>query len=57
MTNNAISAGALLSSKRVREKKQCPVCNNEFVGIKKAIYCSNKCRQQAKYKRKKSESI
>lgn len=48
-----LSAGAILASKRKIETKICPVCKEEFKGIKKAIFCSNKCRQKDKYQRNK----
>jgi len=50
---NTLSAGAILASKRKIESKICPVCKEEFEGIKKAIFCSNKCRQKDKYQRNK----
>lgn len=30
----------------------CPTCDKEFEGIVTAKYCSNACRQRAKYRRK-----
>jgi hypothetical protein len=48
-----LSAGAILASKRKIETKVCPVCQEEFEGIKKAVFCSNKCRQKDKYQRNK----
>ncbi|WP_167374441.1 hypothetical protein [Bathymodiolus platifrons methanotrophic gill symbiont] len=50
---NTLSAGAILASKRKIETKICPVCKEEFEGIKKAKFCSNKCRQKDKYQRNK----
>ncbi len=47
------SADAILASKRTIETKRCPVCEEEFKGIKKAVFCSNKCRQKDKYERNK----
>ncbi len=37
---------------------RCPVCGKRFSAIVKAIYCSNACKQKAKYRqrRKKRES-
>lgn len=29
----------------------CPVCGKSFTGLKTARYCSNRCRQAAKYAR------
>jgi hypothetical protein len=48
-----LSAGAILASKRKIETKICPICEEEFEGIKKAVFCSNKCRQKDKYQRNK----
>lgn len=48
-------AGRKLSALRRRETKECVVCGVEFRGIKKAVYCSNACRQRAKYQRAKLE--
>ena len=48
-----LSLGAMLAAKRKIETKICPVCKEEFEGIKKAIFCSNKCRQKDKYQRNK----
>ncbi|SCN47371.1 hypothetical protein BAZMOX_15154_2 [methanotrophic endosymbiont of Bathymodiolus azoricus (Menez Gwen)] len=48
-----LSAGAILSSKRKIEAKICPICQEEFEAIKKAVFCSNKCRQKDKYERNK----
>jgi len=52
MMNNA----AQLASMRLQLLKQCDVCHAEFKAIKIARYCSEKCRQRAKYLRKKSSS-
>ena len=37
---------------------RCPVCGKRFSAVVKAIYCSNACKQKAKYRqrRKKKES-
>jgi len=56
MTNNILSPGAALAAQRKKEKKVCPVCNEKFIGIKKAIYCSNRCRQSAKNARNKNNN-
>jgi predicted nucleic acid-binding Zn ribbon protein len=34
----------------------CAVCGKVFNGIKKAVYCSNACRQKAKYRRNTAKS-
>jgi len=45
--------GSNLARMRQRVEKECPVCGGSFKAIKKAVYCSNKCRQKAKYQRAK----
>jgi len=49
-----MTIGAQLSAQRKRIEKVCPSCNTTFQGVKIAKYCSNKCRQKAKYLRGKS---
>ena len=44
-----------LAGMRKRTKHECVICRNEFEGIKQAKYCSNACRQKAKYDREKSK--
>jgi len=56
MTNNILSPGAALAAKRKKEKKVCPSCQEKFIGIKTAIYCSNKCRQRAKNARNRANN-
>lgn len=46
-------AGAALAAQRRRTSHTCPVCSKRFSGIAKAVYCSNACRQKAKYQRKR----
>jgi predicted nucleic acid-binding Zn ribbon protein len=43
--------GAALAALRRRTWHLCAVCGKRFSGIAKAIYCSNACRQKAKYAR------
>lgn len=47
-------AAALLSSHRKRVTVSCAVCSTEFKGLTTAVYCSNACRQRAKYARMKA---
>lgn len=47
-------AAALLSAQRKRIDKVCPQCGKQFKAIKTAVYCSNACRQRAKYARQKA---
>ena len=46
-----LSPGAMLAAKRKIETKICPVCLEEFEGIKTAKFCSNKCKQKDKYQK------
>ena len=34
----------------------CPVCQASFLALRTAVYCSNRCRQAAKYRRVKAAS-
>lgn len=51
----ASEPGKDLASLRLRVLHTCPHCQNEFTGIKKAKYCSERCRQAAKYARTKEK--
>jgi len=42
-----------LAAQRRRVSHTCPVCGATFTAIKTARYCSNACRQKAKYRRGK----
>ena len=44
-----------LAGLRKQVKHECVVCHSEFEGIKQAKYCSNACRQKAKYGREKAK--
>lgn len=45
--------GAALAAMRRTTWHNCAVCTKRFSGIAKAVYCSNACRQKAKYERRK----
>ncbi|MBE0440423.1 MAG: hypothetical protein IBX57_11865 [Gammaproteobacteria bacterium] len=45
--------GRQLSLARTQLLKECEFCHRPFNGIKIAIYCSESCRQKAKYQRGK----
>ena len=45
---------AALSALRKTTWHYCAVCDKRFSGIKKAKFCSNACRQEDKYARKKA---
>jgi predicted nucleic acid-binding Zn ribbon protein len=46
-----------LAALRRRHRKNCAVCGKGFTAIKTARYCSNACRQKAKYERAKNALI
>ena len=46
--------GAALAALRKTAWHYCPVCCKRFSGIARAVYCSNACRQKAKYLRGKA---
>jgi hypothetical protein len=46
--------GAALSALRKTTWHYCASCQKRFAGISKAKFCSNACRQKAKYARKKA---
>ena len=50
------AAASELSALRKRISHTCPECGEVFTAITKAIYCSNACRQRAKYKRSTGQS-
>jgi len=50
------SPASALAKLRRKVRHKCPVCEKSFVGIKKAVYCSNACRQKAKYRRTRAAS-
>ena len=50
---SALIARRLNSLRKVVDHT-CKECGEPFQGIKKAVYCSNRCRQRAKYKRAKA---
>lgn len=46
-----ISPGAALAAQRRIVAHICAHCGLTFQGIKKAVYCSERCKQAAKYRR------
>lgn len=42
---------------RRRISHTCPICGQVFTAYTTAMYCSNKCRQAAKYARAKAAQI
>ena len=55
MSNNDTlsAAGSILAARRQIEVHECEHCGKKFVGIKKAKYCSGKCRTAACRERRK----
>jgi predicted nucleic acid-binding Zn ribbon protein len=53
MNAKSTLVGKELAALRKRVKKNCVVCGREIVALKQAKYCSNRCRQRAKYQRQK----
>ena len=53
----AVKPGAALAAMRGKHWHYCaePSCGKRFGGIKTAKFCSNACRQRAKYARAKNE--
>jgi hypothetical protein len=50
---NSIGAGQKVCQFRKIIQHTCPVCGASFTALKTAVYCSNACRQKAKYQRGK----
>ena len=50
--------GAVLAAMRGKHWHYCaePSCGKRFSGIKTAKFCSNACRQRAKYTKQKGDS-
>ncbi len=48
--------GAELAALREIERKECAVCGTVIEGLKSKKYCSESCKQKAKYNRKKGAS-
>lgn len=45
--------GAELAALREIERKQCAICGTEIEGLKSKKYCTERCKQKAKYERQK----
>jgi predicted nucleic acid-binding Zn ribbon protein len=43
-----------LAAMRKQVERRCAVCGTETLKLKTARYCSNACRQRAKYERQKA---
>lgn len=43
-----------LGAMRRRINHVCPICGRTFVAIRKARFCSNRCRQAEKYRKTKA---
>jgi predicted nucleic acid-binding Zn ribbon protein len=49
------AAARALANLRRKIAHACAVCGKRFKGLKTAVYCSNACRQKAKYQRSKQK--
>lgn len=51
--------GAALAAMRRKTWHRCalPECGKRFSGIATAVYCSNACRQKAKYRRANPDAV
>lgn len=47
------SPASALAKLRRKVRHKCAICGKTFTALKTAIYCSNACRQKAKYRRRK----
>lgn len=54
MTISSSEAGRKLAEFRTVKHKRCEVCGKPFVTVGRGKYCSNACRQRAKYVRNKT---
>lgn len=50
-------SGRALAAQRRQVSHTCPVCGQTFTALKTARFCSNRCRQAAKYQRQKSKTL
>ena len=55
MTLSSSEAGRELAAARPPKQKQCPICGKGFVTVGRGLYCSNRCKQRAKYERVKGD--
>lgn len=51
MTISTSDAARQLAAARAPKAKQCAVCGKDFVTVGRGLYCSNRCKQRAKYER------
>lgn len=54
MSAQSTNAGKELAALRKRVHKKCAICGRDIIALKQAKYCSNRCRQRAKYQRQKT---
>ncbi|MER2513737.1 MAG: hypothetical protein ABTQ25_15175 [Nitrosomonas ureae] len=55
MTISTSEAGKRLADARPKREQSCAVCGKVFTTMGRGTYCSNACRQKAKYARKRTE--
>lgn len=51
MSLSSSEAGKQLAAARPPKTKHCAVCGKEFVTVGRGVYCSEACKQRAKYVR------
>ncbi len=51
----ALSPGSELAALRRHVNASCVICGNPFVGLVTRLYCTDACRQKAKYRKKRTE--
>lgn len=56
MTLSSSEAGRQLAEARPPKHKSCAVCGKGFVTVGRGVYCSESCRQRAKYLRNKAKA-
>jgi len=52
MALSSPEAGRELAAARQLKEKRCPICGKDFMTVGRGVYCSNACKQRAKYQRK-----
>ena len=55
MVLSSSDAGRQLAAARPVKAKQCAVCGTLFTTVGRGVYCSESCRQRAKYLRNKAK--
>ena len=48
---------SVLAGMRKTYDHSCKICGDPFTGLERALYCSNSCKQRAKYARMKADMV